>query len=274
MYVTDYDPVDFVGRCKGAVRDAAHIASYLHELLGLGVGWARVGTFDDAVRRLRRAIEGCRVSVSVSGYCRNATRRGFDVHEFRGFVLCDDYAPMIFINGKDAKAAQIFTMVHEMAHLLFAQTGLVGGEDPEAAGAEEFCDKVAAEFLQPAGEFVLAWEHGGKDRKRAIEAVQSRHKVSFATAARRALELNLVDEGEYRSLCRAHYEGLDELAQSYSGGSGNSYNNIGSKLGTVFLEAIYVAVKSNALSYSDAYKLTGLKAKTFSELYKRKDLAL
>ena len=91
--------------------------------------------------------------------------------------------------------------------------------------------------------------------------------------ARRALELNLVSKGEYRRLCRDHYEGLDELARPHSDGGGNSYNNIGSKLGTVFMEAIYIAVKSNVLSYSDAYKLAGLKAKTFNELYKRKELA-
>lgn len=270
----DHDPIDFIGRYKATDLDVAHVASYLHELLGLSVDWARTGTFEDAVRRMRHAIESRRVSVSVSGYCRNATHRGFDVQEFRGFVLCDDYASMIFVNGKDAKVVQIFTMVHEMTHLLLAQTGLVGGEDPETVGAEEFCDKVTAEFLLPASEFVLAWDCGGKDRKRVMEAIQKRFKVSFATVARRALELNLVSRDEYRRLCRDHYEGLDEHAHSHSDGGGNSYNNLGSKLGIVFMEAIYIAVKSDALAYSDAYKLTGLKAKTFSELSRRKNLVL
>ena len=56
--------------------------------------------------------------------CLGATKKSLNLSEFRGFAIYDDIAPLVFINSNDSKAAQIFTLIHELAHLWIGQSGI------------------------------------------------------------------------------------------------------------------------------------------------------
>ncbi len=95
--------------------------------------------------------ESAGISILRSGIVGNNTHRPLLVEDFRGFALSDPWAPLVFLNGADAPAAQFFTLVHELAHLWTGQSG-IGGTRPEDRSAafletERFCDAVAAEVL-------------------------------------------------------------------------------------------------------------------------------
>ena len=80
------------------------------------------------------------------------THRPLNPDEFRGFVLIDEYAPLIFVNSVDALAAQSFTLSHEFVHVLLGSSDVSREEDfllKNNAGEEGFCNRVAAEFLLP-----------------------------------------------------------------------------------------------------------------------------
>ena len=89
------------------------------------------------------------------------THRIYDPNEFSGFSLSDDYAPIIFVNGRDTKNAQIFTLLHELGHLLLGESGVSvsdGNEElhqqraEQQAHNERWCDSFAAHFLVPPAE--------------------------------------------------------------------------------------------------------------------------
>lgn len=118
-------PIAFVRSWKGKATDmtnALAIADAMHAFLDLDKNWAaKTKDPEEAVGVLRQAIEDKGISVAINGVVGDNTHRGLDVQELRGFVLSDEYAPLVFINGNDAKGAQLLTMVHELCHLAFAR---------------------------------------------------------------------------------------------------------------------------------------------------------
>lgn len=157
--------------------------------------------YASALKALRDCVERKHISVVINGIVGDNTHRALEVEEFRGFVLFDQLAPMIFINGRDAKAAQIFTLVHELAHLAFASTGVVSpNAENEATGqSERLCDAIAAEVLAPTSSFLSHWlESDGEYRD--AERLAKLYKVSFVTCARRIRDLGFLTEKDFFSM--------------------------------------------------------------------------
>jgi transcriptional regulator with XRE-family HTH domain len=116
--------LSFVGSASMNLKPEK-IAAMIRESLGITEDWARkLPTWTDALRRLREIIDAAGILIFINGIIANNTHRKLDPEEFRGFVLCDEYAPLIFINGADARAAQMFTIAHELAHIWLGKEGV------------------------------------------------------------------------------------------------------------------------------------------------------
>ena len=112
-----HTPLEFVGSATTNDRPAL-VADRIRHLLNFDVADRAVfSNWEDALRRLIDRIEAIGVLVMVSGIVGANTHRVLRPEEFRGFALADPIAPLIFVNGTDTKAAQIFTMIHELAHI-------------------------------------------------------------------------------------------------------------------------------------------------------------
>lgn len=94
------------------------------------------------------ALGGLTVATSMVG---NNTHRLLDPDEFRGFALSDRLAPLVFVNSRQTKNAQLFTIAHEVAHIWRGNTGMSldgPGRDDQSA-VERWCNQVASQFLVP-----------------------------------------------------------------------------------------------------------------------------
>ncbi len=274
-YLADVDAekLGFIGACADD-RDVKRAAAMIRSILALDDGWARSFKPEEAVRHLRSLIESVGVYTCAGSFFHHNSRP-YDVDEFRGFVLVNEYAPLIFINTQDSKSAQLFTLVHEFAHLLFNESGVddLVYEVPEK---EDLCDSVAAEVLVPASLVFSTFDRLAS--KKAIDSLRIATKASEIVCLRRAHELGCITRDEYFRIYGNYKRRLEELGipkQSKDGGGGPSYYVVQrSMMGKLFSDAVYEGVKSERLLFSDAYRLTDMKASNFEKYYAEEGMYL
>jgi Zn-dependent peptidase ImmA (M78 family) len=257
----------FVGSAKDE-RDPQKVAKSIRARLGLGDGWAaELSHWTEALRKLRAASEQAGILVASSGIVGSNTHRKLDRREFRGFVLVDEYAPLVFINAADYKAAQMFTLAHELAHVWFGSSAAFDLRDllPAADATEQICDRTAAEFLVPEAELRDVW--AAEARERAADRIQrvARHfRVSVLVAARRALDTGKLGRDAFFDFLHEYKE--RERARPTSEG-GDFYNTAGSRIGERFARTVWQAVREGKLLYTEAYRLTDMHGETFERFF-------
>lgn len=259
------EPVSFIGSATLATSPMVTAAS-IREILGIVDGWADAhSTWEGALLGLRRAAEAVGIIVVINGVFGNNTHQKLNPEEFRGFVLCDSHAPLVFINGADAKSAQMFTLAHELAHLWLGKDGLFNLPDLEASGdgVEKFCNRVAAEVLIPTEELHSLWIVE-KRKAEPFQGLAKRFKVSPLVAARRALDAGLITRAAFFKFVKDYQE--DERRKSAKKASGGDfYKTQETRIGRRFGLAVVRAAREGRLLYRDAYRLTGLAGKTFDQ---------
>ncbi|GMU52854.1 MAG: hypothetical protein AMXMBFR33_20000 [Candidatus Xenobia bacterium] len=261
------EPLDFVG--SASLEDAPEsVAARIRTTLGLEGGWAeQVATWEQARGLLREHIEDAGILVFINGVVGNNTHRPLDPEEFRGFVLSDDLAPLIFVNGADAKAAQMFTMAHELAHLWLDLSGIFDLHHlmPTQDRAELFCNRVAAEFLVPQAEFEPVWRANFTSSRRFLQLAR-RFKVSQLVVARRALDLGFISRDEFLAFYRAH---LSDSSGGTESAGGDFWKVQTYRVGDRFARTVVRAAKEGRLLYREAYSLVGLQGAAFQKLADR-----
>ena len=259
----DFEPLKYVGKFKNS-QDVSAIVNSIRETLELTEDWARhFQTWQDTLNHLVEIIEDKGIITVFNGVVENNTSRTIEVDECRGFVLVDDFAPFMFINNSDGKAAQLFTIVHELAHIW---TGHSAGFDfrtlqPADDPIEILCDKVAAEFLVPENTFSNEWS-----KNPSIKNCSRFFKVSEIVIARRALDTGKISRNQFFASYE-EYKNREFVKKQNQGFGGDFYATARKRLSITFASHINNAVQTGQLLYRDAYKLTSMKGDTFDKFF-------
>lgn len=179
-----------------------------------------------------------------------------EVEAMRGLFVSNDYCPFIVINRADSLSAQIFSLIHELAHLFKKSDGISNsldfrakqGSDPE----EIFCNRVAVELLLPASEFKLA-----KYEKKDIDSLSVLYKLSPLAIFYRLKELGKirVDEEKQleRDIQRESKEAVVRMELKKSESGGGDYNNaMRDSNGSLFNRVVLNHYLERRLNYIEA----------------------
>lgn len=215
-------------------------------------------------RELSTRFEKIGILIFKNGVVGNNNTRKLNPEEFRGFALIDELVPVVFINNADHPSAQLFTLIHEVAHIWIGQNGVSSWNQDK--NVEAFCNKVAAEFLMPDNLFIQEWDNYHEYH---IEHIANYFKVSQLATTVKAVQLNLLPKDAVK-------EARNKLrtTHSESGGGGNFYNILPIKNSPRFTEAVVNQAMSMNLPLREAGKLLNIHADTVVGYYrnKRKEL--
>jgi Zn-dependent peptidase ImmA (M78 family) len=259
------EPLGFVGSARPD-GDVVATADRIRHALGLDlVERQRIPTWTDALRRFIEQADALGVLVMVSGVVASNNRRKLDPQEFRGFALADDLAPLVFINGADSKAAQMFTLAHELAHVWLGQSAVSDAEArtvPDHA-IERWCNQVAAELLVPLEALREAYDRRAGLREETGRLAR-RFKVSTLVVLRRIHDAGGLSGEAY---WEAYENELDRLRALPAGSGGNFYLTLGARAGKTFARALVVSTLEGRTPFTEAFRLLGFKKMaTFNEL--------
>lgn len=228
---------------------------------------------NDAFNNLRDAADRAGVLVFLNGIVGANTRRPLDPEEFRGFVLVDEYAPLVFVNSNDTKTAQLFTLAHEIVHLALGKSGLFNLKDLQSSPdmLETRCNKIAAETLVASNRLKAVWKtrRPGRDD---IGSIAKEFGVSPVVLARCAWDHELISRDEFFSVyhrSKSIWEANKAKRKEENKGGADFYKTMKSRMSRRFASAIYSSVGSGELLHRDAYDLLGLNGKTFENFRKK-----
>lgn len=265
MRTTSEDHLAFVGSAV-VTDDVVETAGRIREALAFDVAARReLATWEAALRQFIGQADALGVLVMCSGVVMNNNRRRLDPDEFRGFAMADVWAPLVFVNGADTKAAQMFTLAHEVAHIWLGQSG-VSDAQPSirgSQGVERWCNEVAAELLAPLATVRREYRESA-DRWSEVRRLARYFKVSTLVILRRIRDAGGLTDRQFDD---AYGQELARLKALPKGSGGDFYLTQGARVGKRFARALIASTLEGQTLHRDAFRMLGFsKLATFREM--------
>lgn len=256
----DADPLEYVGSIT-LKQSPENAAKRIRERFELNGEWrSETGSWEQTLTLLFHQCEEHGLMVLRSGVALGNPHRPLDVEEFRGFALTDAYAPLVFINSKDSGAAQMFTLVHELAHIWLGVSGVSNLEKSFAPDSkvERFCNQVAAEVLVPRVELRDQLRLNA-DIEEELARLRRIFKVSTLVLLHRLREVGHLDDHTFQALYDREEETFKEK-KDRQGGGGHYYNTQQARVSPNFARAVIGSALEGRTLYRDAFNLLGVKS--------------
>jgi len=251
-----------VSRARSLVEQAAAVRCYLGITLEEQICWKND---EQALKRWRKAIEDKGVFIF---------KESFTQKDISGFCLVDSQFPVVYLNNSTTKTRQIFSLLHELAHLLLSVNGLSKFDQryierlpDQEKQIERFCNAIAAEILIPSPDFRMQAKQFPADIERATEQqfsdLAARYGVSREAVLRRFLDQDRVTAVFYEQKAKAW------AAQQKKGAGGDWYASQNVYLSDRFAREVISRHYKNQLSVEQAADMLGIKPKNFAGLEQR-----
>ena len=176
-----------------------------------------------------------------------------DIKEMRGLCIFYEKAPIILLNGKDSVNGRIFSLFHELTHLLLGESAICG--DDFKRDIEVFCNAVAGEFLVPTRD--LTNNLVDIPINELLNDLCNLYGVSEQVIIRRLLDLNIITKNDYD----LKIDNINDTTIASKGNGGNYYRNMIKYNGKTFYSIVLEAYEVGIINACDLSHYTGLKLK-------------
>lgn len=239
---------------NSAVKMAAKVREYMDADLNSQFLWKST---DEAFKTWRSFLEKHGVFVF---------KEAFKNDDFSGFCLYDKKFSVIYVNNSKPATRQIFTLFHELAHLLLGTGGIDKQKDDyinmlkgDGRKIEILCNQFAGEFLVPDDDFDKRIT-GISVNDTSLQQLAERYCVSQEVILRKFLNRGAVDQAYYESKVK---QWAGNLAKK-SGSGGNYYRTKGVYLGEPYIEKAFGRYYQNKISVEQLAGYLDVKVKNIS----------
>ena len=268
-----FDTCKAVGYVKGK-KDPVEIAKLIRDYLGITKDWyTETSGANESFSYIRERINQIGITIMMSGIVRNNTRRALNVEEFRAFALIDDMAPLIFINSADSYGGRLFSLFHELAHIILGENDLFNDRQrtiAKVSATETLCNGIAAELLVPRDDFISEWDNNtAEDVFDKVSSIAKKYHSGLIVIARKALDNGRLSGNEYNEIAKRVIEKFRESREEKESGGGNFYNTLSSRVDRILVQSICTGLSEGHITYPEAFRLTNTNMKTFPDLASR-----
>lgn len=250
--------IPFVGKFKEGKKTANIIAADIKKELNISDDDRRKSVDPDAYfSRLSEKIENVGILVFKSSIVKSNTKQALSEQEFRGFAINHKLAPVIFVNGRDAQVASVFTLMHELAHIWLGADGVSDVAASPNNPTEKLCNEVASKILVPNEIFMDQW-----DGQSSIDRLAKYFRVSRTVIARRAMDNGLINQDQYNEI-------VAKSVRVKKIGKPTIYQTLPVRNSKKLTKAIIADAMSGNTLLRDAAKLLNVKTSTIISFGKR-----
>ncbi|MFC1634757.1 ImmA/IrrE family metallo-endopeptidase [Planctomycetota bacterium] len=235
---------------------ASAVRKYLNIPLKTQMQWRNI---DTALKEWRRAIENKGIYVF---------KDAFHLEDISGFCIYDYEFPVIYLNNSMPITRQIFTLFHELVHLLLKTGGIDKRNDAflrklkgDNKRAEVLCNKFAGLFLVPDSDFDRVLREIKPDEE-GIQQLADRYKVSRGVILRKCLDRKLVDQAYYEQRSKVWVE--EAKNRRTQGDGGNYYRNIVAYRGDTYLDLAFKQYYQGRFDATQLAEYLGVRATSIS----------
>lgn len=250
-----------------AADDPVSVAQRFRSFLGLSIDAQKQFRGGDNVSQFRKFVEALGVVV---------LRQEMPLVEARAFAVTGDH-PIVVLNSKDKENAQLFSLFHEVCHILFNVGGVFRDEEghlqAEYRSIEDFCNAFAAAFLVPPAELKAELDrHSFSDEWSDAELSKLAYvfKVSREVIYRQLIALKRANPNELWTRRRLW------VAQAQTAGKERAENpkeikmpgwqRARSEKGDLFIRSVYEAYSSDKVTLADVSQYLDVKVEQVKRL--------
>lgn len=251
--------LDFVGIIS--INDSInHSLSVLKNILEINIDFSKDSEYN--FKNISKKLEEKNIFISIASSYNCNYHYKVPIEEIRGFAIADKIAPFIFINSSDSNNAKLFTLIHELAHILLGETGIsdLDFDNKKIQNyIEIYCNKLASEFLMPTQNFRDLWLNTkGNNLIDKIEAISKKLPVSRLAILVKAKTLNYMNNNlEFQTLFN-HFK--EKHNSSHKENGFPDYNLLIKKLNTkMFSNYVLKAYDNNSITLKDVCDLLSIK---------------
>jgi Zn-dependent peptidase ImmA (M78 family) len=237
-----------------AIERAAVVREYLGISLDEQYSWESP---EQALEKWRDAVQDAGIFVF---------KRAMKQKDVSGFCLLDEEFPLIYLNNSTAKTRQLFSLFHELAHILLGTAGVTKVDDRyvfrlggQSKAVEVFCNRFSAELLVPSDDFDQRLVPG-IPVENLVDALASHYGVSREVILRKLLDRGIVDQGYYEHMVQKWLDSYQEKEDKGAGG-GNYYANQYVYLGQRYLTLAFARYYDGAYSIHELADYLSIRTK-------------